>query len=214
MKRWPLLLSLAVASSLGVAHAQNLIQNGDFEEPPHAPSSDMTSWMVGTATPGGTPHIHSAPEGATSGGYSAAFSIGGDSQGTELSQTFATTAGNFYKLTFDSGIFGQRSGAPLQMHVQVIDMASNTAVVDQIITPPEAGTFTAANVTFANYQYTFMAGGGSMTLKFTDVGTGNQSADTLVDNVSVVQTTSPGPNQASNGDFETGPFSTVGTVTG
>ena len=70
MKR-SLFLSLIVSCCVGAAYGQNLISNGSFEADPHAPSSDMTAWMVG-----GTGHIHSIAEGATTGTYSAAFSVG------------------------------------------------------------------------------------------------------------------------------------------
>jgi hypothetical protein len=210
MKRSLLLLSLIVSCCVSAAaYGQNLITNGSFEAAPHAPSSDMTGWMVG-----GTGHIHSIAEGATDGTYSAAFSVGHDSQGTTLSQTFATTNGSFYLLTFDAGVYGQRTGGPLQLRVQVIDSNSNSVIVDQVVTPSYAGTSTASAVTFNHYQYGFTAGGGSMTVRFTDIGLGNASADTVLDTVSVVQSTPPGPNQAVNGSFENGIHGQSGFVEG
>ena len=57
-------LALACVQSIS---AQNRIVNGDFEAPPFAPSSVITSWNVS-----GTGHVHSISEGATSGTHSMA----------------------------------------------------------------------------------------------------------------------------------------------
>jgi hypothetical protein len=46
-------------------------------------------------------------------------------------------AGKIYTLDFDAGIFGQRTGAPLQMRAKVFDVTTSVAAVDQIITPLE-----------------------------------------------------------------------------
>src|SRR4026207_1436028 len=127
-----LLLSLLVSCSLSAAYGQNLISNGSFEAEPHAPSSDMTDWMVG-----GTGHIHSIQEGATTGLYSAAFSVGHDSEGTTLAQTFATIVGNYFQIDFDAGVYGQRTGPRLKLRVQVIDSASNSVILDRTVTPPD-----------------------------------------------------------------------------
>src|SRR5436309_915811 len=104
MKRLLFPLALAVAITWGLpAHAQNLLLNGDFEAPPHAPEDQ--SFVVTDWTVGGTGRIHSIAEGSTSGTYSAAFNISGDSQGTTLSQSFATTNGATYAIDFDAAIF-------------------------------------------------------------------------------------------------------------
>src|SRR5438105_7841462 len=84
-----ILLAAAVALFwVTPAHAQNLILNGDFEAEPHDPDSPITNWAVS-----GAGHVHSAMEGATSGSFCAALSIGSDSQGNVLSQTSATSPG-------------------------------------------------------------------------------------------------------------------------
>ena len=181
-RRFLLLPTLLALGFLPAVHGQNLIFNGDFELPPHAPDSTMTGWMVG-----GTGHIHSINEGSTSGIYSAAFNIGHDSQGTTLSQMFATVSGTTYQVDFDSGIYGQRNDGFLQMNVQVIDSASSTVLLNKTITPPDAMTFDGGLVQFQHYQFTFTAASGSATIRFTDVGGMNASADTLVDTVSVIQ---------------------------
>src|SRR6185295_4695527 len=99
--------------------------------------------------------------------HSAALSAGGDFTGDTLSQSFNTVAGTVYSLDFDAGIFGQRSGSALQIQVQVLGVGTP---LNQTVTPPEAGTFTAGSVTFQHYHFTFTADGSTATLRFTAVG--------------------------------------------
>jgi hypothetical protein len=101
-----------------------------------------------------------------------------------LSQSFFTKAGQVYTLDFDAGIFGQRSGAALQIRVQVLGAAT---LLDQTITPPEAQTFNPSLVTFQHYHFVFTADGKAATLQFTNIGLGNATADPLIDTVSVVR---------------------------
>jgi len=85
------------------------------------------------------------------------------------------------------GIFGQSSGAPLQLNVQLI---GNGTLLDLTVTPSQAGTFNPAAVTFQHYHFTFIANSAITTIQFTDVGFGNGTADTLIDSVAVVQNSS------------------------
>lgn len=185
-----------------VANSQNLIRNGDFEQPPFAPSSDVTSWIVG-----GTGHIHSIAEGATSPLHSAALSIGHDSEGTTLSQTFNTMAGESYTVDFDAGVFGQPTSSPLQVNVRV---TGGNTVLDETVTPALIPTFTPSAVLFTHYHFTFTADSAITTIRFEDMGLGNASADTVIDSVAV----RPNHNLLINPDFEAAPFDTVGAVTG
>jgi hypothetical protein len=191
------------------AHAQNLILNGDFEAEPHDPISTITDWTVS-----GAGHVHSAMQGATSGSFSAAFSIGGDFEGDVLSQTFTTSPGQAYLVEFDAGVYGVRTGGPLKLNVQV---GGSGTLLDRTITPPDASTFTPGNVTFQHYRYTFIAdNSGTTTLQFTDIGLGNADADIELDTVSVVATTLPAPTTLplANANFELGPYNVSGTVSG
>jgi hypothetical protein len=97
------------------SRAQNLILNGDFESDPHDTVATILDWTIGDSG-----FVHSAMEGATSGSYCAALSIGSDSQGNVLSQSFATTVGQSYLVEFDSGVFGIRTGGPLQLNLQLL----------------------------------------------------------------------------------------------
>jgi hypothetical protein len=187
------------------AQGQNLLTNGDFETPATTPSP-IPGW-----TQSGTSQIKEEMEGATSGTQDAAFNIGHDSQGSVLSQSFATTAGHTYLLSFDAGIFGVPTGT-LSLQVLVIG-SSNQTLASRTVIPPVANTTTPSAVTFRHYQSTFVANSSTTVLQFTDQGTGNLDADTILDTVSVVEIPTQ-PNLVTNGDFETSPFNTTGMVTG
>src|SRR3954469_24971007 len=163
--------------SVCVAFGQTVIINGDFETPPYETNGAITGWDV-------TGHVGEVSgEGFTSASHAAAFSIGGDSDGNTLAQTFSTLAGQSYTIDFDAGVVGMRTGGPLSLQIQVFGLG-NATLVDDTIIPPYNGTFGAP--TFAHYVYTFMADGPATTLKFTDIGLGNGSADIVLDTVSVV----------------------------
>jgi len=189
------------------AHAQNLLLNGDFETGPHNSLSSITSWTVSGI-------VRTAIQGATSGDFSAALSISGDSENNMLSQSFATTNGQAYIVDFDSGIFGVPASSPLQLNLQAI--GSGSTLLDCTVTPPSAGTFNVGSVVFQHYHFTFIANGPTSTIQFTNLGLGNGSADVEVDTVSVRATTVPPPTTLplSNADFEMAPYNMSGTVSG
>jgi len=171
-----------------------LLVNGNFEATPVGTRGVITGWTVG-----GPGRIAESLESATSPTHSAAFSEGGDTQGNTLSQSFATIAGQMYALEFDAGIFGIKSG-DLQLRVR---LTGNSSLLNQLVTPPYAGTYSAPLVRFQNYYYLFTANSGTTTLQFSDLGLGNAGADVVLDTVSVV-----GPNPPvqllPNGNFEAG----------
>ena len=162
------------------AHAQNIIVNGDFEAPPHFPSSTVTGWTVMGNV------LTDASEGATSGSYSAIFDDGESSQGNMLFQSFATTPGVIYTLEFDAAVAGKPDSF-LQLQVQV---TGNMLLFDQTLSPPVSNSFDPAQTftDFSQYHftYTFTADSASTTLKFTDIGSANAVADVVLDTVSVM----------------------------
>ena len=123
------------------------------------------------------------PGASTGGTHSAALSSGGDFQGDSLSQSFAAIAGATYAVDFDAGITGKRTGAPLQIMVQV--SGNNVLLLNETITPPDAQTFDIKSVTFQHYHFVFVANSSTNTLKFISKGLGNELADQLVDSVAV-----------------------------
>lgn len=157
--------------------AQNLVSNGDFETGPFD-TLTVTGW---TLSGGGK--VEAKMEGATTPSHSAALGTGGNPPGNILSQSFATMPGRMYALDFDASVFGVHSGAALQISVQVL---GNGTLVNQTITPPEAGTYTPAQMTFQHYHYVFTSNSATTTLQFQDIGSGGGGADAVVDTVSVI----------------------------
>jgi len=154
--------------------------NSNFETGPFFNEGTVTGWTVSA-------NVADNAEGATSGTHSAALGAGGDFQGDTLAQSFTTTSGTTYALDFDAGIFGTRSGAPLQVKVEVLGSGN---LLTQFITPPEAGTFDPGQTSFQHYHFTFQANSSSSTLRFTALGTGNGSADQVIDTVTITEQSS------------------------
>ena len=206
--RTTLVVVLTAFACLLSAQAQNLILNPSFEDGPHGPSDVILDWIVG-----GTGSANSAMQGATTGDFSAALNVGGDSENTTISQTFSTTIGQIYMVEFDAGVFGERDGNRLQLNVGVV---GNGTLLNTTITPPDAFTYTPSSTVFSHYRYTFTADSTTSTLVFTDIGLGNANADMEIDTVSVVPTTLPTPTTLplANSDFETEPFGVNGVITG
>jgi Protein of unknown function (DUF642) len=172
-----LLLLIACAATVSIVGAQNVILNGDFETPPFETDGVVSDWAV-TGFVGDV-----SGQGFTSASHAAAFSLGGDSQGNMLSQSFATNPGQSFTLDFDAGVAGVRSGGPLQLQIQVFGTGT---LLDQTVTPPYNGNFNPAS--FDHFTFMFIADSSSAILKFTDVGLGNSNADTMLDTVSVAPT--------------------------
>jgi hypothetical protein len=185
-------------SLTGAAAVTNLVVNPEFEQGPFDPDP-ISGWDV-------TGSVTAAEEGATSPTHSAALNVGSDSEGNVLSQALTTVTGQDYTIDFDAGIFGVRSGQPLQLRIRVFDTTTSNVLVDQTIAPPDALTFSPDQVSFQHYQFAFTAADISTTIEFSDIGTGNQQADTLVDTVSVIAvapspTPTPGTLPLSNASF-------------
>ncbi len=168
----------AITTSASTPSSLPLV-NGDFETGPYDSVGNIPGWTVS-----GNGKVDATTQGATSGTHSAALSVLGDSQANVLSQSFITTAGRIYSLDFDAGVVGTHSGDPLALHIQV---SGNSAVLDDIIPPPEVGTFNSNRVVFGHYHYTFTADANVTTLQFSDFVAGNGVADIEVDTVSVAE---------------------------
>jgi hypothetical protein len=155
--------------------------NGDFETWPFNYPGHVTNWTVG-----GNQHIELITQGATSPnnkGRSAGFSVGGDSFNNILSQTFITTPGQTYNFDFDAGVYGTRSGSPLQLRAEILGASPGFTAT---VTPPEAGTIHPVMVTFSHYHFTFVAGSSLATVQFTDLVGNNGGADIMLDTVSIL----------------------------
>ncbi len=152
--------------------------NGNFENWPFNYPGVIADWTVS-----GNGHIESITEGGTSGPHSAGFSVGGDSFDNVLSQTFFTVPGQVYTLDFDAGVSGITSGNPLQLKAEIVGSSPSFA---DTITPPDAHTTHPSKVIFDHYHYTFVAGGTTATVQFTDLVGANPGADLMLDTVSIL----------------------------
>lgn len=179
-------LIIATTFSFSVASAQNVIINGDFETGPYDTIGVVSDWVVA----GNVGEV--GDEGFTSPSHAAAFSLGGNSEGNMLSQSFATTMGQVYTLDFDAGVYGVRSLGPLQLQVQVI---GSETLLDQTVTPPYNGNFNPAP--FDHFDFMFTADSALTTLKFIDIGLGNNAADVILDTVVVEATAIPEPSSVA-----------------
>jgi len=175
-----LLVLIACSAWIATAGAQNVIINGDFETGPFDTNVAVSGWDV----VGNVGSV--SDQGFTTASHAAALSVGNNSEGDMLSQTFSTTIGQLYSLDFDSGVFGIRSDGALSLQIQVFGSGT---LLDDTITPPYNGNFSPAS--FDHYTYTFTADSASTTLKFTDIGSGNANADIMLDTVSVVAAPEP-----------------------
>ena len=187
-------------------------QNGSFELNGGNASSTATGWTQS----GPAIKFHNV-SGATDGAFAALFNPGGEPNGSVLSQTFDTVTSQLYTVTFDWGNLGSDATQRLKVEVrdpgtgdELITVGSGTTNVvvggsgvliegntnvfiisDSTGKQPTNGP--APNVEFSVFSFAFRAESASVTLSFTDQGTGDlPSSDGVLDNVRLVE--SPGTN--------------------
>jgi lysophospholipase L1-like esterase len=106
------------------------------------------------------------------------FNAGQVSAGAVMSQVFATTPGQTYKLELDMGVVG---ASTLSQRLQV-NIAGSSVLVNQLETITGVG---ASIVQWVPKSYTFTANSASTTLTFGDASTTGTNIDLLLDNVRV-----------------------------
>lgn len=160
-----------------------LLVNDDFEAGPFEAPGSVNGWSVfrNDSQPGNVIDVTKGAGGST---HAVVFNRGEDSEGNTLQQFFFSEPNRRYALDFDAAIYGQRTGDPLQLDVQVL-RSDRTVSFNQLVAPPDAFTFDFNAVTFQHYHIEFVANDGSAFLQFTDVGLGNASADTYLDSVTL-----------------------------
>ena len=165
--------------SVGAAQAA-IITNGNFEQ-------GTTGWNItgnaGVVGPAGGDFYWGGGSTAQNGKRAMAFN-GGDKLGTgDVWQSFATTAGTSYTLTFDYGstnVIAQSLGWGLFGASAILPLAG--------------GVVTDINWSSAldTYSFDFVANSASTTLLFADfIGNFTFSTDGLLDNVSVTSNATP-----------------------
>jgi hypothetical protein len=141
-----------------------LFANGSFEQ-------DYASW---TAT--GNQDV--VFFGATDGVKAARFNAGNTAPNANLSQSFATTAGHSYTLSFDYGVHSPVSQREQRLQVTV---QGNGILVSQLISQSAF----SINVEYTPRNYSFVADSSVTTLTFRDVSLTSDSVDSYLDNVQV-----------------------------
>ncbi len=191
--------AVLVASSLAIiasANAQgNLIINGNFEDP-QVNSEDnftgsfsfpgWTGFSTGSGGDGNAGIDAGVNYGLTPYDSTQLFSFNGGNPppGTYIEQSFATTPGSEYSVSF---AVGRNNGFPdqiLTLESQVFGASGQLAL--QISTPP-------SSIGWALENFTFVADSDLANLQFTDISGSNPNTDMDLDAVSVTAVV-PEPN--------------------
>ena len=163
--------------------------NGSFE-------SRFSSWIAG----GNIDIASGAPYAATDGVNAALFNAGQRSPNGVLTQTFATTAGQTYTLSFDVGAFSTVNQNEQRLQVSVTGPNNST-----LLTPTTVSVFAPGNGThYVGQTFTFVADGSTATIRFGDVSTTTTDVDLLLDNVQITNAAAPPAQPFTNGSFESG----------
>ncbi|MBC8141944.1 MAG: hypothetical protein H7Y38_10940 [Armatimonadetes bacterium] len=182
------LAALTVVSLTAPANAQNLITNPGFE-------SGITGW-----TPTGNGNLSTyafyrdmTPTPPAFGTRLFAFNGGDATPNAVLSQSFATTPGASYSVSFVYGNYTAAAQSGTQSVIADAVNTSDSAVLNfAIATKTAFRTTTFAAVMNTTYTFVFTPTGANTTLRFTDSPTSaTESSDGILDNVSVVAVTVP-----------------------
>src|SRR5262245_59383865 len=184
MKRclfFALVLSLFVQSQ-AVADPVNILVNGSFETGPAIPSGSFTTVGGGSAaitgwtvTGGSIDYI--GPSWTVSDGIRA-IDLDGNSSIGGIRQTFSTTVGSTYLVSFD--LAGNADGAPRIKNVNVtVDSFSQSYSFDTL-------GKNRSSLGWQKVNFSFVASGSSATLAFASLSPSGNSFGALIDNVSVI----------------------------
>jgi hypothetical protein len=107
------------------------------------------------------------------------FNWGDSTPNGVLSQSFATTAGVTYRLSFDAGAMGATQAQRLQVDVQ-----GNASLLSQLVTVSGPGL---GQQRWVPQSFTFVADRATATLTFRDVSLVTKNLDMMLDNVRVIE---------------------------
>lgn len=181
---------LAVFGLVTVIHAQNLLTNGSFELPVVATGS-ATNFSGAFSIPGWTGYATgngiSSSAGIVNGGVLGPFPLDGDQTftpdggnpppGSYIQQTFSTTVGKSYLVTYGLYRYNDQTGSNLLMEAQIFDQNTNVLL----------SVYSRATGAWTYASEKFTATTTNSTLRFTDVSSSGLNTDTSIDNVSVVE---------------------------
>lgn len=169
--------------------AQNLLANASFESGGALPDNWTATGNLGRQSGAITPGNPAFAVGYTDG--VSAINFGGNNGVHDgvLSQSFATTVGASYTLTFDFGKYGDPANLRATVtNVQVSGLVAgdslNETISDNTGTPFDISGNPAQ--AFAGYSFTFVATNTTSTLSFADISpVVADDSDGALDNVSV-----------------------------
>jgi hypothetical protein len=142
--------------------------NGSFE-------SNFTNWL----TAGNLNVASSAPYVPSNGTKLVVFNGGQQTPNGVLSQTFVTSPGQVYSLSFDVGAFSMVNHSQQRLQVMVQGNGNSTLLAPQIVSVSAPGNGT----TYSTQTFGFTADGSSVTLTFQDVSLTSTDVDLVLDNV-------------------------------
>lgn len=173
-------LCLGAFACAGLAvQAQSLLVNGSFE------TRNFSGWTV-SGNPTGINVLVDNHSFGTNGACSVVFNAGDTAPTAGISQTFATTPGVEYTLSFDYATGYGSWGVPAQSLTVGV---SNSNLGSQRATSL-THTFVPTFQPFKRFTYTFVATSASSTLSLNDESTNfTWSADGVLDNISVIANT-------------------------
>ncbi len=176
MKFSKTMLMLAIAGASLGANAADLITNGNFETYSGGAVIGFTTVNAGSVALAGWT-VGGTSVDIVNGNYGAFSGNGIDILGTpgpgSVSQSFASTVGQTYLLTFDVSRNGNTN--------PYIDVSFNGGLATQYL----GGTSAAPS----HYTFSYLANNSSTTLTFSSVGSGDSGA--VLDNVSVTAVPEP-----------------------
>jgi hypothetical protein len=172
------LVLLALGGLWGSTAQAAIITNGDF-------SLGSAGWIfTGDVIVANSPaYVGCCASGDTGTGNFAAFGGGDEPDNGVIQQSFATTPGANYELSFQYGAFSSPAGLGAQsLAISVGDL--NTTLTDPTSVRDLSSLFTT-------YEYDFTATGALTTITFTDTSSVTDSIDAMLDNVSVTAVPEP-----------------------
>jgi hypothetical protein len=190
-----LAISLAMLFIPPRSSAANLLDNGSFESPSISSSWNFTGdfsfagwsgFSTGSGNGGGNAGITFGTDfGLSPADGNQAFSFNGDNPpaGSFLEQTFTTTPGLEYQVTFAVGRNNGFSDQMLGLRSDIFD-GSDALLFSENFQPP-------ATVSFATELFSFFAASTTCRIRFTDISGPNPNTDVFLDAVSVVQVPEP-----------------------
>jgi hypothetical protein len=158
-------VAATVAMMLATPAQANLITNGNFE------TGDFSGWTTGNnVAVAKLPYF-----GIAGSGYFASFNDADKTPNGSLLQSFATTVGQFYRLTFDYGVTEGGQTQSITAEVQNDSKMVLASLLSTLSTP-----------TLSAFSVFFTADSATTTVYFSDVSTNPTiSTDGALDNVSV-----------------------------